>query len=362
MKPLVALLVSCALSAACGGDSGNGSGNTNDPLDTGADALPVQDDAAIDRGPDGYRIAVVRTDHRGDGDVDEILTHAYDDDGRIASDTYEEPTEGLSRVVVYDHDGGRLISKTDGTETLAYSYVDGRVRRVDEGEGLFAEYLYDAMGHLASMILGGESIDDDDGGPFVDEPAEPVLVTIDVEFGYRDSRLDTVTFSGQGELISTTRYRYDDDDLLDSIVTAHEDERRSSSATLVRDAAGRLASITETELDGRESVATFSYERDRLVTVRIDGRSLLDLSGREFTQTLAFEYSDLGLLERATTTVDGETDEDTAIVSVRTFEYENEPCLGQPSAQPELNLTGALHGISRASSSALDCGYWLDDF
>ena len=318
----------------------------------------VRGDAGLDRGPEGYRVALVRS-RLEDGGGERILRYAYDGDGRIVRERYEDTDGGVLETILHEYDGERLLRRIEDDDHVSvYAYDEaGRVRRVESDDGDFFErrdYRYDATGRLSAMTLAERYRG---AGAFA---GDENVSTSDFAFAYRDGRLDGVTESFEDDdLRLVTRYEHDGRGLLTSVTSLVDGalSDRASVLTLIRDDRGRLIGVDESDTDGDETDVAFGYADDRLVSVETRRRT--GVADGNFTRTVRFEHSGLGLVERAVTTV---VDDDVGTVteSTETFEYEDEPCVGRASSRPELILLAELNGVSRPASAALDCGYWLD--
>ena len=368
LSPLLsaALVLLGASLAACGSDG-------EPAVDTPDAAGPEAFDLGFARGPTDRRVRAVRVDEGGDGTDDSSIVYAYDEAGRIASETRERGG-ATSQVIVYQYEDGRLVTRSDGIDTITYVHDEsGRVVAIEDEEGDRSTFTY-AEGRLASFSEPDFPDDDDDFGPLPDgevapeAPAPPIVTTSVIYDGVLVDRLERL--DGAGVL----RLRHDDRALLVSIEDIDERQARASIQTFERDERGRVVVI---ETVDSESGAVFDAEEvpDSFETVSrtirlgyADDRlvSSVTRDDRRFTPAetrVAFEYSANGLLERVLVSALDEADDvDERLVRVLRYEYESPGCAEQASEDPRVTLLIERAGIGGPSIAATQCGYWADPF
>ena len=344
MRSRLILALACGALAGCGTseDSSTGGAGANPTV-----SMPPNDDAEFDRGPTDRRVRVERIDRDNDGAVDSSITYEYDDIGRLVSETLAFTDSAFSQVVTYQYEDGLLVSKSDGIGTITYVNEGGRVVAIEEPGGERATFAYDDVGRLVSFTESAEEEDDDE--PFLELLDSTLQQTALVE--YEAGLPARLVLDG-----GTISYGRDADGRLVLIEAVNVSGELVSAQTLTRDERDR---IVELDAVGEfEQSLRLVYAEDRLASFVLSrpGATL------PFESRVELAYTAEGLLDSVTTVADLDLPAGAErIESVTTYEYESDGCVGQPTNDPRSALIIEAIGATRASTAALECGYYLDE-
>jgi RHS repeat-associated protein len=228
--------------------------------------------------PTGFAPPMVEND----GSVE---TTAYDKDGQLAA--VSGPGQ---RAINYEYDSsGRIVSSTfdQGKSSISYDARSGLRHQTTDPSGVTTSYGYagNAINRLAwsGPVSGSVSAVLDANGRAT---REEVNGANSLDFQYdaagnvtgvgplsltRDATTGLVTRTTLGAV--ETKQQFDDNDLL-SRSTTTAGGKVVLDDNYIRDAFGRINTVTETGADGKTSVTDYSYDRaGRLASVRINGRA-----------------------------------------------------------------------------------------
>jgi len=311
-----------------------------------------------------FRVATFIVEFPGRGIPATITELDYDSAGRIQTisrssvGSLDEPS-----ISTYTYNEFGIQTRTDGDKTETFSYVDGNISQIMSTLGETISYTYDNEGKLISFLGDLFDADDDCDSAFVpiggvgsgdDSTVDSTPV---FEIAYTGDRLDSITgSSGDVDL-----FEYDQQGLLVRQTSTGACDNSVSDFTYRADGLPLRATSRNTEFESETQEVVYIYSGDQLTELVSIDRD--DDFGFLETNTVSYNYNASGRLVGVTIVDEFSFNGDNEISTVNlALTYEEEGCVGQLTAYPEVILQTSLVNAPDQSNFNLDCTYIPDGF